>query len=211
LIEFGLLVLEEKILKYFQCIFTLFLLSPNPLHLNKLESPPPKDDLCQVWLKLTQWFWRRSQKCKSLQTDGRRDDGQKAIRIAHLSFQLRWAKNTTNLFLYLTKKIYAFLCGLYPLVNLWIWCPFLTFFPCIFKSSTRFSLTVLQSSSFICILLSLSNWTVDYINFHCNFSTDVTDILDITCTKVNMNMFIEVFLWFAETLSINFSLQFIHR
>jgi hypothetical protein len=28
------------------------------------------------------------------QTDGRTDDGQQAIRIAHLSFQLRWAKNT---------------------------------------------------------------------------------------------------------------------
>jgi hypothetical protein len=30
-----------------------------PLHLNKLESPPLKDDLCQVWLKVAQWFWRR--------------------------------------------------------------------------------------------------------------------------------------------------------
>ena len=29
------------------------------LHLNKTESPSPKDTLCQVWLKLTQWFWRR--------------------------------------------------------------------------------------------------------------------------------------------------------
>ena len=29
------------------------------LHLNKLESPSPKDALCQVWLKLTQWFWKR--------------------------------------------------------------------------------------------------------------------------------------------------------
>ena len=29
------------------------------LYLNKLESPSPKDDLCQVWLKLAQWFWRR--------------------------------------------------------------------------------------------------------------------------------------------------------
>ena len=29
------------------------------LHLNKLESPLPKDALCQVWLKLDQWFWRR--------------------------------------------------------------------------------------------------------------------------------------------------------
>ena len=29
------------------------------IHLNKLESPSPKDALCQVWLKLAQWFWRR--------------------------------------------------------------------------------------------------------------------------------------------------------
>jgi hypothetical protein len=44
-----------------------------PLHLNKHESPSPKDDLCQFWLKLAQWFWRRSRKCKSLQTDGKTD------------------------------------------------------------------------------------------------------------------------------------------
>jgi hypothetical protein len=30
-----------------------------PLHLYKLESPLPKDDLCNVWLTLTHWFWRR--------------------------------------------------------------------------------------------------------------------------------------------------------
>jgi hypothetical protein len=46
------------------CIFLLFsyylpLEKGATLHLNKLESPPPKDDLCQVWLKLAQWFWRR--------------------------------------------------------------------------------------------------------------------------------------------------------
>ena len=29
------------------------------LHLKKLESPAPKDALCQVWLTLAQWFWRR--------------------------------------------------------------------------------------------------------------------------------------------------------
>ena len=29
------------------------------LHLNKLESSSPKDALCQVWLKLAQWFLRR--------------------------------------------------------------------------------------------------------------------------------------------------------
>jgi hypothetical protein len=28
--------------------------------LNKLGSPPPKDDLFPVWLKLAQWFWRIS-------------------------------------------------------------------------------------------------------------------------------------------------------
>ena len=28
-------------------------------HLNKLESSSPKDALCQVWLKLAQWFWRK--------------------------------------------------------------------------------------------------------------------------------------------------------
>ena len=28
------------------------------LHLNKLETPSPKYELCQVWLKLAQWFWR---------------------------------------------------------------------------------------------------------------------------------------------------------
>jgi hypothetical protein len=62
LIEFGQLVLE-KIFKNVQCIFTLLLLSllgeGYPLHLNNLESPPPKDDLCKVWIKLAQWFWRR--------------------------------------------------------------------------------------------------------------------------------------------------------
>jgi hypothetical protein len=65
----------------------------HPLPLNKREFPSPKDDLCQVLLKLAQRFWRRSQKCKSLQTDRetarQTDAGQRAIRKAHLSFQLR--------------------------------------------------------------------------------------------------------------------------
>ena len=30
-----------------------------PLHLNKYESYSSKDALCQVWLKLSQWFWGR--------------------------------------------------------------------------------------------------------------------------------------------------------
>jgi hypothetical protein len=30
-----------------------------PLPLNKFEFPSSKDNLCQVWLKLVQWFWRK--------------------------------------------------------------------------------------------------------------------------------------------------------
>jgi hypothetical protein len=61
LIDFGPLVLE-KIFKNIQCICTRLLLSPlgegqSPLF--ELEFPSPKDDLCQVWLNLAQWFWRQ--------------------------------------------------------------------------------------------------------------------------------------------------------
>jgi hypothetical protein len=68
---------EEDFLKFFSA-FLLFcyylpLEKGDHLHLNKLETPLPKDDLCKVSLKLAQWFWRRSRKCKSLQTDGRTD------------------------------------------------------------------------------------------------------------------------------------------
>ena len=38
------------------------------LYLNKLEFPLPKDVLCQVWLKLIQWFWRRRWKCEKFTT-----------------------------------------------------------------------------------------------------------------------------------------------
>ena len=53
-------------------VVNLFLLFPNYLPfgkgvvllLNKLESPSPGNTLCQVWLKLAQWFWRRRWKCE---------------------------------------------------------------------------------------------------------------------------------------------------
>ena len=38
------------------------------LYLKKLESPSLKDVLCQVWLKLIQWFWRRRWKCEKCRT-----------------------------------------------------------------------------------------------------------------------------------------------
>ena len=54
------------------------------LHLNKLESPSLKD----AWLKLAQWYWRRSKKCEKF-TDRRTDAARLVIRKAYLSFQLR--------------------------------------------------------------------------------------------------------------------------
>ena len=63
LVEIDSVVLEKKIFKFCQCIFSIKNYLPwekgGALHLNKLESPSPKDALCQVWLKLAQWFWRK--------------------------------------------------------------------------------------------------------------------------------------------------------
>ena len=56
-------------------------------YFNKLESPLPKDVLCKVWLKLALWFL----------------NGQQVFRKAHLSFELRWAKNK-----YVRWKEYCF-------------------------------------------------------------------------------------------------------
>ena len=40
-------------------MYICYLVNIYPLHLNKLESPLPMDALCQVCLKLVQWFMRR--------------------------------------------------------------------------------------------------------------------------------------------------------
>jgi hypothetical protein len=67
-IEFDLLVLE-KILKIFSVyIYSFAIIFPwrraNPFIWTNLN--PPRYNMCQVWLKLAQWFWRRSRTCKSL-------------------------------------------------------------------------------------------------------------------------------------------------
>jgi hypothetical protein len=63
LIDFGLLVLVKILKKNLVYFYSFAIISPwrraIPLPLNKIESLPSKDDLCQVWLKLAQWFWRR--------------------------------------------------------------------------------------------------------------------------------------------------------
>ena len=65
-------------------------------YLNNFESPTPKDDSCQVWLKSNHAFSRRRWKCKKFADDGRRTthDGRKRTAIAHSSLRLRWAKNS---------------------------------------------------------------------------------------------------------------------
>ena len=60
LVKIGPVVLKEDFQKssmYFS--YYLPLENSEGLHLNKLESPSPKDALCQVWLKFAPWFWRR--------------------------------------------------------------------------------------------------------------------------------------------------------
>ena len=63
LVEIGPVALEKTIFKYFQYILLFCYYLPSEkgvaFHLNKLKFPPCKDALCQVWLKLARWFWKR--------------------------------------------------------------------------------------------------------------------------------------------------------
>ena len=47
------------------------------LHSNKLESLSRKNDLCQVWLKLAQWFLRKKRKCENVFENDNNDDEQR--------------------------------------------------------------------------------------------------------------------------------------
>ena len=63
-VDIGLGVLVKKIFFNSVNVFSLFcyyllLERCGVLHLNKLQNLSQKDSLCPVWLKLTQWFWRR--------------------------------------------------------------------------------------------------------------------------------------------------------
>ena len=80
LVEIGPVVLEKKILH----IFTISKLSP----LGKGQGLSFE----KIWIPFTQGSWEEVENRKSLQTERQTDAGWKAIRKAHLSFQLRWAK-----------------------------------------------------------------------------------------------------------------------
>ena len=74
------------------------------LHLNKLESPSPKDALCQVWLKLAQWFWRRRWKCEKF-TDGRTTDTRRSEKLDHLFNRWRSAGPSASNALTATSRV----------------------------------------------------------------------------------------------------------
>jgi hypothetical protein len=61
LIEICKLVLE-KIFFNSVYFFSSAIISPwagIALHLNNFERPTLKDDLCQVWLELALWLWKK--------------------------------------------------------------------------------------------------------------------------------------------------------
>ena len=88
--------LRKRFLKFIN-VFSLFrnylpLKKGMALHLNKLESTSPKDTLCQVWLKLALWFWRKRWKCEKF-TDRR---WTKSDQKSSFKLSLRWANKWQN-------------------------------------------------------------------------------------------------------------------
>jgi hypothetical protein len=86
----------------------------NPISLNTLESFPFRDDFCQVWLKLAQWFCRkRSLNCPTpfshfcdylpFEEDRWTDAGQRVMRKAH--FKLSSGELKTSFVSYMSHKI----------------------------------------------------------------------------------------------------------
>jgi hypothetical protein len=82
----GQLVLEKNILKNSVYFYSFAIISLGEGQFPSFEQfriPFPKDDLCQVWLKLAQWFWR-SRQCKKFtdrQTDGRTTDNGRSEKL----------------------------------------------------------------------------------------------------------------------------------
>jgi hypothetical protein len=91
--KFDQLVPEMKIFENFQCIFTLcyFLPLENGIHLhwNNLESPSPKDDLCQVCMvKLAQWLVEEVKNVKDYRQMDRQMYGQRTTGDQNSSLEL---------------------------------------------------------------------------------------------------------------------------
>ena len=91
LVEIGPVVLE----RIFFNVYSLFhsylpLKKGETLRLCKFKSTLPKDDLCQVWLKLAQWFWGwKRKKFTYRRMDRRRRTGDKKSSL-ELSAEVSW-------------------------------------------------------------------------------------------------------------------------
>ena len=91
LVEIGPTILEKKIFKCVLSIFAFLLLFPLKMgvafQLNKHKSLSLKDNLCQIWLKLALWFWKRW-KCEKF-TDTRTGSGEEdSFQIIFTIYQL---------------------------------------------------------------------------------------------------------------------------
>ena len=58
--------------------------------------PLPRDAMCQVWLKLAKWFWRRNRKCEKF-TKGLTDKGRTTSELKRFTSQkTAYKKKTEN-------------------------------------------------------------------------------------------------------------------
>ena len=86
------------------------------LHLNKLESPLPKDALCQVWLIFAQLFWRRRWKCNDEQQ--RRRQWRRRTTDKFWSEKFTWAFSLGELkMILLTIFVTGILCPLHSIIK----------------------------------------------------------------------------------------------
>ena len=93
-------LLRTRFLKFVN-VFSLFryylsLENNMSLHLNKLESPSPMDALCQVLLKIAQWFLRRW-KCETFTNTQTMDGGNRWSKKLTWSFSLGELKKVVSL------------------------------------------------------------------------------------------------------------------
>ena len=99
LVEIGPVVLEKKIFKFRQFIFTISWLSPlrkgRGFSFKQNLIPFSQGCICSVWLKFAQWFWRWKWKSEkftttpTMTTTTTTDNGHILIRKPHLRIPLR--------------------------------------------------------------------------------------------------------------------------
>ena len=59
--KIGTVILEKIASMYFRYFVNIHPLTKGvTLLLNKIEFSLPKEFLCQVWLEIARWFWRRN-------------------------------------------------------------------------------------------------------------------------------------------------------